>query len=376
MSKHFLTFKAAPNDRPVYLDPDAVEAVHDSAHNRGLYSSVFMRSGRDWVVAGNPLVVMGSIAAARTATARFYRRTPEPAPEPGTLPHPTRRAEDSHPAPPPGPGPAGVEGWPFAIGALPPESVLGLPLADVVARMRETVEKVMAAGGLEPMLDRLVMELGDRLDRRETHTWKRFAASLAKRARQSSLGYSGDTLEAIATVAETASIFGPIGDLDAELGRYGRMVAVCEAARCYVNRARTQGEEWRASKDAAACWDRLTEALFALHCYPDPEAGAQRNAHFTKPAAGEGSHTVRMEAVALTPEQSAELAPILERIEAEDQVAELGELATILFDLNAAIPDVGKPWAQDLRDSVAKARAWLARTHNALQGGGGEGSDA
>ena len=358
MSKHFLTFKAAPNDRPVYLDPDAVEAVHDSSHNRGLYSTVFMRCGQNWVVAGNPLVVMGEIAAARTATARFYRRTPEPEPEPepGTLPHPTRRAEDSHPTPPP---------------------ELAQKLADVVASMSTATDTMKAAGGVEPMLDRLVMELGDRLDRRETHTWKRFALSLAKRARAVPVGADlSDEVEAIAILAETASIFGPVGDLEAELGRFGRMLAVCEAARCYVNRARTHGSEWRASTDAAACWNRLTEALFELGVYRDPGAPGVHNAHFTKPAAGEGSHTVRMEAVALTPEQSAELAPILERIEAEDQVAELGELATILFDLNAAIPDVGKPWAQDLRDSVAKARAWLARTHNALQGGGGEGSDA
>jgi len=417
MSKHFLTFRQAADGRPVYLDPDAVEAV---TSDKTVNARVFTVSGLDCLIEGSALVVMGEIAAARTGGGTGERRAappPAPAPEP----------------------PPKLEGWPFTIGSLPPESVFNLPisavlralvgmgetaaartgqrfrtqratdppndrshdptippapepppelaqeLADVVGTMRETAEKLKAAGGLEPMLDRLILELGDRLDRRETHTWKRFAAELAKRARAVPVGSDlSDELEALATLAETASIYGPVGDLELEAGRFGRMVAVCEAARCYSNMVRG-GNALAAhlSGRLGTCWDRLQEALFVLHTYPDPGTPAQRNAQSTKPAAGGRSHTVRMEAVTLTPEQSAELAPILKRIEAEDRAADeahprgdLGELATILFDLNAAIPDVGKPWAQELHDGVARARAWLARTPDSLQGRAEGGSDA
>jgi len=356
MIKHFLTFITALKDRPVYLDPDAVEAVYDAAETPNLYATIHMQSGRNWVVLGRAGPIMGQIAAARTGGGTGERR--------------------AAPAPAPGPEP-------------PPE--LAQEFADVVGTMRETAEKLMAAGGIEPMLDRLIVELGDRLDRRETHVWKRFAAELAKRARKGPEVTAPDLtrghrklLEDIATLAETASIYGPVGDLELEVGRFGRMVAVCEAARCYTNMVRG-GDALAAhlSGRLGTCWDRLQEALFALHMYPDPEAAGQHNAQSTKPAAGGRSHTVRMEAVTLTPEQSAELAPILKRIEAEDRAADeahprgdLGELATILFDLNAAIPDVGKPWAQELHDGVARARAWLARTPDSLQGRAEGGSDA
>lgn len=118
---------------------------------------------------------------------------------------------------------------------------------------------------LEKSLEAFGAELVARVDRREGKEWRRWALQLAERL-SDGLAAGKDPAELVdmsSTLLEASGTYGPTGAED-EPTRFGALLAVADAAHCFIRRARELAPDGFSDFQAAECFRELAAACAEL----------------------------------------------------------------------------------------------------------------